>query len=164
MKYILDTNIISEIVKPRPDFNTISWIQDHTDDVAITSVSLEELYFGIFLMPDGKRKQSLKESIDAIVKDCTDRTLAFDAFCGYLCAEVHAAARKAGHAGTIEDFMIAAICLRHNATLVTRNVKDFDYVDGLDIIDPYTYESPVLAELKRREAERQQGRKRGKRA
>jgi predicted nucleic acid-binding protein len=86
VKYILDTNILSEIVKPRPDFNTISWIQDHTDEVAITSVSLEELYYGIFLMSDGKKKEALKSSIDAIVKDCTNRTLAFDAFCGYLCA------------------------------------------------------------------------------
>ncbi len=158
MKYILDTNILSEIVKPRPDFNTISWIQDHTDEVAITSVSLEELYYGIFLMSDGKKKEALKSSIDAIVKDCTNRTLAFDAFCGYLCAEVHANARKSGHTGTIEDFMIAAICKRNDAVLVTHNVKDFDYVDGLEIIDPFTYESPLLAELKRREAERDERR------
>ena len=49
--------------------------------------------------------------------------------------------------------MIASICLRHNATLVTRNVKDFDYIDELEIVDPFTYESPMLAELRRREAD-----------
>jgi hypothetical protein len=54
--------------------------------------------------------------------------------------------------------MIAAICKRNDAVLVTHNVKDFDYVDGLEIIDPFTYESPLLAELKRREAERDERR------
>ena len=152
MKYVLDTNIISEIAKPQPNDNTINWIQDHTDDVAITAVSLEELYYGISIMPEGKKKLKLKESIDSIVKDCTDRTLPFDAFCGYLCAKARADAQKAGRVGTIEDFMIAAICMRHNAALITRNVKDFDYIDGLEVIDPFTYESPVLARLKRREA------------
>lgn len=152
--YVLDTNIISEIVKPHPDFSAICWIQDHVDDVAISVVSLEELYYGVFLMPEGKRRQKLKEAIDSIVRDCADRTLPFDAFCGYLCAEVHAAARQCGRVGTLEDIMIAAICLRHNATLVTRNVNDFEYVDGLNVIDPFGYESPILAELKRREAER----------
>ena len=82
MKYVLDTNIISEIVKPQPNDNTINWIQDHTDDVAITAVSLEGLYYGISIMPEGKKKLKLKESIDSLVKDCTDRTLPFDAFCG----------------------------------------------------------------------------------
>ena len=154
MKYILDTNILSELAKPRPEFNVISWIQDHTEDVAITSVSLEEIYYGIFIMPDGKKKHRIKRTIDGIVQDCADRTLAFDALCGHLCADVRAQARRSGHVGTIEDFMIASICLRHNATLVTHNVKDFDYVEGLEIVDPFTYESPVLVRLKRQEAER----------
>ena len=60
MKYVLDTNIISEIAKPQPNDNTINWIQDHTDDVAITAVSLEELYYGISIMPEGKKKLKLK--------------------------------------------------------------------------------------------------------
>lgn len=153
MKYVIDTNIISELAKPQPDSNVISWIQDHTEDVMITSISLEEFYYGVLLMPDGKRKRGIKRTIDGIVQDCADRTLSFDSFCGYLCAKARSQARRAGHTGTIEDFMIASICLRHNATLVTRNVKDFDYIDELEIVDPFTYESPVLAELRRREAD-----------
>ena len=47
--------------------------------------------------------------------------------------------------------MIAAICKRHDATLVTHNVKDFDYIDDLSIVDPFEYESPALAELKRKQ-------------
>jgi predicted nucleic acid-binding protein len=150
VKYVLDTDIISELARQQPDFNVICWIQDHAEDVVLTAVSLEEIYYGILIMPDGKRKSRIKNAVDAIVQDCVDRILVFDAFCGYLCADVHAQAKRSGHTGTIEDFMIASICLRHNAKLVTRNVKDFDYINGLEAIDPFSYESPVLAELKRR--------------
>ena len=152
MEYVLDTNVISEIAKPQPDHNVLCWIQDHNESVYLNSVSLEELYYGIFIMPEGKKKEALRAVFDAIVHECNDRTFMFDAFCGYTCAEIRAQARKNGRTGTIEDFMIAAICLRNDATLVTRNVKDFDYIEGLKIVDPFTYEPPLLAELKRREA------------
>ena len=140
MEYVLDTNIVSEIAKPHPDPCVVAWIQDHENKVGITSVTLEELYSGIFRLPDGKRKAVLKETIDAVVKDCTDKTLSFDAFCGYICAQVRQRCREAGRVGTIEDYMIAAICLRNNMTLVTRNTKDFDYIDGLRILNPFDYE------------------------
>lgn len=153
MRYLLDTNVVSEIMRPQPDFAVICWVQDHSSDVVLSSIGLEEIYHGVFVMPEGKRKKALKAAIDAIVRDCTDRVLGFDAFCGYLCAEVRALAKRAGRTGTIEDFMIAAICLRNNVALVTRNVKDFDYVEGLEIVNPFAYESPVLAKLKRHEAQ-----------
>ena len=153
MKYVLDTNVISELAKQRPEHNVIAWIQDHNEDVVINSVSLEEVYYGILQMPDGKKKARIKGIIDGIARDCTDKILVFDAFCGYLCAEVRAQARRSGHPGTIEDFMIASICMRHNTTLVTRNVKDFDFIDGLSVVNPFEYEPPLLAELKRREQE-----------
>ena len=150
MKYVLDTNVISEITKPQPNQNALFWIQDHVDDVGITSISLEKLYYGILLLPDGKRKRKLKETIDAVVRDCSDRTLSFDAFCSFLCADIRSKARKAGRVGTIEDFMIAAICLRDDLALVTRNVKDFDFIDNLEIVNPFEYESPTYMAMTNR--------------
>lgn len=150
MRYVLDTNIISEFLKPDPNQNAIWWAQDYNADLLLNVVSIQELYFGIFTMPDGKRKARLKESIDAIVQECTDRILPFDAFAGYLCAEMHALANAAGRPGTIEDLMIAAICKRNEVVLATHNVKDFDYL-GIEIVDPFEYESDLMKELRRRE-------------
>ena len=151
MKYVMDTNIVSEFLKPHPNQNAIWWAQDHNPDLLLNAVSIQELYFGLFTMPDGKRKESLKESIDAIVEECTDRILPFDAFTGYLCAEMHAFAKASGRPGTVEDLMIAAICKRNNAVLATHNTKDFDYL-GIEVVDPFEYESETMKELRRREA------------
>ena len=151
MRYVLDTNILSEVTRKHPNFEVICWIQDHVEDVFTTSITIKELYYGLFLMPEGKRRRVLKETIDAIVKECSDRTFPYDAFCAYLCAELQASARSIGRSTALEDCMIAAICKRNNATLVTRNVKDFEYF-GIDVVNPFEYESPTLAELKRREA------------
>ena len=152
--YVLDTNIISEITKPKMNDNVLDWFHDHGDGLRITSVTIMELNYGIMRLPDGRRKDSLRTHVDSIVKDCADMILGFDGFSAYLCADLRCKAQAAGRTPEIADCMIAAICKRNNAVLVTHNVKDFDYVDGLEIIDPFTYESPLLAELKRREAER----------
>ena len=150
--YVLDTNVVSEITKPEMSWNVLTWFQDRDDELYLTSVTIMELNYGIMRLPDGKRKQSLKSRIDDIVKDCSDKVLDFDGFSAYLCAELRCKANAIGFTPEIADCIIAAICLRNDATLVTRNVKDFDYVDGLKIVDPFTYEPPLLAELKRREA------------
>ena len=147
MKYILDTNIISEMTRPQPDFNALCWVQDHCDDVYMTSVAVKELYYGILIMPEGRRKTVLRDRIDAIVRDCVDKTLPFDAFSGFLCAEMHAEMRRAGRGVTIEDCMIAAICKCHGCVLATHNMKDFEHF-GIEVIDPFEYESPTLKRLK----------------
>ena len=150
MRYVLDTNIVSEFLKPDPNQNVIWWAQDYNADLLLNVISIQELYFGIFTMPDGKKKTRLRESLDAIVRECTDRILPFDAFAGYLCAEMHASAKAAGHPRTIEDLMIAAICKRNDAVLTTRNIKDFDCL-GIELIDPFEYESDLMKELRCRE-------------
>lgn len=151
MKYVIDTNVISEITKTVSNDNVLSWFWDHGEDVFLPAIGIEELYYGVLIMPEGKRKALLKGSIGAIVKECADRTLAYDGFSAYLCAELRAKARAMGRSSSIEDFMIAAICKRNDAVLVTHNVKDFDYL-GIQVVDPFDYESPVLTRLKREEA------------
>ncbi|MBQ9042152.1 MAG: type II toxin-antitoxin system VapC family toxin [Eggerthellaceae bacterium] len=152
--YVLDTNVISEFVKPNVDSSVLSFMYDHEADVFTTSIAIQELYYGVLHMAEGRRQDKLHRSIDAIVRDCANRTLAFDAFSGFLCGELRVKAQQLGRGATIEDLMIAVICKRHDAVLVTRNVKDFDYL-GIDVMNPFEYESPTLAELKRREQERQ---------
>ena len=92
--------------------------------------------------------------MDVISKECADRIAVFDSFSAYLCARLHAKAKSEGRQGTIEDCMIAAICQRNNAILVTHNVKDFEHY-SIEVFDPFGYESDTLKELRRREAERE---------
>lgn len=132
--------------------NVLDWFHDHTD-LYLTTITIMELNYGIMRLPEGKRKRALREHVDALIRDCKDRILDFDSFSAFLCADLRCKAQVAGVTPEIADCMIASICLRHNATLVTHNVKDFDYIDDLLIIDPFTYESPVLKELKRRESQ-----------
>lgn len=136
MKYLADTNVVSELMKPAPADAVIDWFQDNEGQVCISAVTVEELYFGLFLLPDGKRKERLKAAITGIVMDCSDKTLAFDAFSAYLCAELQTKAKSMGHVATIEDLMIASISLRNDAVLATRNTKEFDYL-GIDCVNPF---------------------------
>lgn len=128
MRYVVDTNVVSELMRPDPAPAVIDWFQDHPGQVYLTSVTIKELYYGVLRLPEGRRRERLAESLAAIVMDCSDKTLPFDAFSGYLCADLHRLAEECGRPSTIEDLMIASIALRNDATLVTRNVKDFDFL------------------------------------
>lgn len=149
--YVLDTNIVSEPMKPKPNHEAICWLQDFADESYLTTVTLMELYYGVMRLPDGKRKRVLTEALQAIANDCKDRILEFDSFSAFLCAEMRSKAQSAGVTPQMSDCMIAAICKRHDAVLVTHNGKDFEFFD-IEVFDPFEYESEMLKELRRREA------------
>lgn len=134
--FVADTNVVSELMKKAPSEKVIDWFYDHEGDISLTAITVKELYFGMLELPDGKRKEALRQAIMGVTMDCADKTLPFDAFCGYLCAELHESALKQGRTPQIEDLMIAAICQRNGAVLATRNVKDFEYL-GVDCVNPF---------------------------
>ncbi|WP_080797262.1 type II toxin-antitoxin system VapC family toxin [Arabiibacter massiliensis] len=136
MKYVADTNVVSELMKRDPSPDVVDWFFDHEGEVLLTAITVKELYFGMLRLPDGRRKRALEEAITAIVMDCADMTLPFDAFSAYLCARMHEAAVASGRTPTIEDLMIAAICQRNDAVLATRNTKDFDFL-GIELVNSF---------------------------
>ena len=136
MKYVADTNVVSELMKKEPSVEVVDWFFDHEGDVYLTSVTIKELYFGMLRLPEGKRRRRLEETIGAIALDCSDKTFSCDAVSGYLCARLHELALASGRTPTIEDLMIAAICQRNSAVLATRNIKDFDYL-GIEAVNPF---------------------------
>lgn len=146
--YVVDTNVISELMKKAPSHEVISWFQDHENEVYLTAVTVKELYYGMLRLPNGKRKSHLREALTAIIMECADKTLPFDGYCGYLCAELHQRAVSQGRTPAIEDLMIAAICLRNDAVLATRNTRDFEDL-GLALVNPFEYESETLKHLKK---------------
>lgn len=138
MIYVVDTNIVSELMKECPNHDVVEWFWDHEGEIYLNAITIKELYFGAERLPEGKRKRTLKETIDGIAKDCAGKTYPFDSYCGYECARLQQKSIKAGFSIAIEDLMIAAIALRNDAILATRNTKDFRCLD-IELVNPYEY-------------------------
>ena len=136
--FILDANVISEILrKDHADRRVIDWfIHVPMNEVYTTSVTTAELLTGIALLPEGARKRRLGDSVQRFISLYLPRTLPFDAAAAPYYAAVHAQRRAAGRPVTTQDVMIAAIALACDATLVTRNVKDFEHT-GVKLFNPW---------------------------
>ena len=141
---VVDTNVIYELVKARPNEAVLDWLDDNESELYLTVITVEEMRFGALCLPEGKRKRALSESIDTLVSSYAHRLLTFDSNAAEQCAAYHHMAIEAGRSPSIEDLMIAAICTCNNATLATRNVRDFAYL-GIPIENPFAPdESPTF--------------------
>ncbi len=135
---VLDTNVISELVRHRPDPGVLAWVDARSvADLYVTSVTVAELLYGVERLPPGRRRAGLGAAVgDLITVDFAGRVLPFDAAAAVTYAQVVAERERAGHPIGMADAMIAAVALEVGAVLVTRNVKDFAGV-GLDLVDPW---------------------------
>lgn len=139
---ILDTNVISEIFRPRPEPRVVDWLASLEGDVAITAVTLAELLAGVRRLPDGRRRDELAQRIEEAVAPYrgSRSVLAFDDDAAERYAEVLASREASGAPISTADAQIAAICLRHGATCATRNVKDFQHT-GVELVDPWNVDA-----------------------
>lgn len=135
---VLDTNVISEIFRPRPEPRVIAWLESLTDGVAITTITLAELLAGVRRLPDGRRKSELQAAIEGAIQPYRDTRslLSFDEAAAAEYAEVLAVREDAGLPISMVDAQIAAICRVHRAACATRNTKDFAQA-GVEIVDPW---------------------------
>ena len=136
LAYIVDTNVVSELMTASPSQSVIDWFWDHEGEVYLNAITVKELYYGMERLPDGKRKETLRNAIDGVASDCAGKTFAFDSYCGFNCARLQQKSVKAGFNVSIEDLMIAAIALRNDAVLATRNTKDFAHLD-VRLVNPF---------------------------
>lgn len=136
-RFLIDTNVISEAIKPTPNASATEWLSHNAADSYLASITIEELRFGEFMMPEGKKRRTLKDWIDALLVDFAQSIISFDAAAATVCAHFHEMAISVGRTPTIEDLMVAAIAQAKNLTLVTRNVRDFDYLP-VDLLDPFS--------------------------
>lgn len=136
---VLDTNVVSEVLKPRPDASVVAWLESLTDDVAITAVTFAELLAGLRRLPEGKRKTDLTAQVEAAIRPYRDTgaIIAFDAVAAPRYADILAAREAAGLPIATGDAQIAAICRARDAVCATRNTKDFNGT-GVALIDPWT--------------------------
>lgn len=137
MKYLLDTCVLSELVKTRPEESVIGWLKEHRlDPTFISAITLGELQRGINRLPKSKRRSVLITWVKQIESDFKDRILAFDQLVAHTWAEMTAQSEARGKSMAAFDSMIAATAQAHSCNLVTRNVRDF-VNSGVEIINPW---------------------------
>ena len=136
---ILDTNVLSALMWPRPELRVIEWLdRQPATSVWITSITVLESRFGIQNLPAGKRRTELGDLFEQLVREKLDQRIAsFDAAAGREAADLMAARRKKGQMGDLRDTMIAGIALARHATLATRNTRHFADLN-VPVIDPWS--------------------------
>jgi predicted nucleic acid-binding protein len=136
---LLDTNILSELMRAAPEKGVEQWLADQPDaSVFISAITEAELRYGVALLPAGKRRSALATVIeDMLGEDFTSRILPFDSAAAVAFAEIAATRRQAGRPIAQADAQIAAIARSRGAALATRNVPDFEGC-GIDVVNPWT--------------------------
>lgn len=134
---ILDTNVVSELMRARPDEHVKEWVRRVPPAVVYTtSVTVAEVRFDIARLPAGRRKAVLGEAAEDVFGAFAHRVLSFDAAAASQYALIVVEREQAGAPIAGFDAQIAAICRSYDAALVTRNTDDFSRI-GLTLIDPW---------------------------
>jgi len=136
---ILDTNLLSELMRSQPAPLVLEWFARQTAATFyITAITQSEILLGIDLLPAGKRRDALAAAAEKMFReDFPSNCLPFDESCTGLYASIVANRRRAGFSITTEDAQIAAIALNHKLPLATRNTKDFLHIEGLTLYNPW---------------------------
>ncbi len=138
MAVLLDTNVVSELMRKAPASAVPAWADEHAlEDLFFSAVGEAELRYGAAILPVGRRRASLVSDIEAMLRDAfEDRVLPFDSDAARAYAEVAAIRRSAGRPILPADCQIAAIARSRDMALATRNIRDFEGID-VEVIDPW---------------------------
>ena len=136
---LLDTNVLSELMRSQPDKSVMDWFEGRAGDVFyISAITQAEIMLGVSLLPVGKRRDTLVAAADGMFsQDFAGRCLPFDASGAACYAAIVSGRRSAGLTTSTEDALIAAIALAHGYPLATRTTKDFLHIDGLTLYNPW---------------------------
>ncbi|MBJ6798984.1 type II toxin-antitoxin system VapC family toxin [Geomonas propionica] len=136
---VLDTNVLSELMRPQPNQCVMEWFAKKVGAVFyISAVTRAEILLGIALLPAGKKRDALAAAAaEMFNNEFAGRCLSFDETGAERYAQVVGGRRSAGLATSTEDALIAATALGHSCSLATRNIKDFQHIEGLILHDPW---------------------------
>lgn len=137
MRYLLDTCVLSELVKSTPDAHVIRWFEARkAHELCISAMTWGELQRGVTKLPESKRRSELTLWLQQLETGFEDRILAFDKIVSRVWVHMTAQAETQGKSMAAFDVIIAATARAHDCKLVSRNVRDF-VNDGIDVINPW---------------------------
>jgi toxin FitB len=136
---ILDTNVLSALMRAQPDQTVMKWLDRQPDSsVWTTSITVMELRYGLQIMPAGRRRERMIEELAAVLREeIEERYAAFDIAAAQHAADLMAARRTRGRPVDFRDTMIAGIALSNRATLATRNAAHFADL-SVPVVNPWT--------------------------
>jgi predicted nucleic acid-binding protein len=132
----LDTNVVSEIMRPEPHATVVAWLENHESDLALSTVVIAEISSGIERIRLAERAPRLAGAFASARRRFAMRIHAFDEESALIYGSLIGEAARKGHPAAVTDGMIAAIALRHRATLATRNTADFGFF-SLQVVNPW---------------------------
>ena len=138
---VLDTNVVSEMMKPSPKRSVIDWLnRQETTTLYLSAITLAEIGYGLYAMPDGKRRRLLEDRFEEFIADGFDqRILGFDLKAARAYREVMGRRKTLGRPMSILDGQIASIARANRFAVATRNVDDFEEC-GVSLINPFEEE------------------------
>jgi toxin FitB len=138
--FVPDTNILPAMMSAKPVREVAAWVSGQPAETLFTAaVCQAEILAGLAIMPEGRRRLDLEAAARAMFdEDFAGRVLPFDTGAAVACADIFAARRRAGRPTATVDLMIASIALSQGASVVTRNVVDFEEC-GAAIVNPWAY-------------------------
>jgi toxin FitB len=136
---VLDTNVLSELLRPVPDARVTAWLANQPSaSVFTTAVTQGEILYGIRLLPEGQRRRKLwAAAVEIFGEDFAGRVLNYDGDAAEAFADISASRRAAGRPISQFDAVIAAVSRSYGANLATRNAKDFEGC-GIEVVNPWT--------------------------
>jgi toxin FitB len=135
---ILDSNVVSELMRPRPEERVIAWLDRQAgSSIWTTSVSVLEIRFGLEIMPAGKRRDVYARGFEGLLEEIDHRIAPFDIESAENASTLMASRKMQGRPREDRDTMIAGIVLARHATLATRNVAHFDDLSA-PVVNPWT--------------------------
>lgn len=135
---ILDTNVLSELMRPKPSPKVVAWVAKQPGtELFTTAITEAEIFYGIELLSKGKRRDELLEAADAMfAEDLAGRIFSFESDSARVFSRIATERRALGRPISHVDAQIAAIAQVRRAKLATRNVTDFRDC-GIDVVDPW---------------------------
>ena len=136
---LLDTNVLSELMRPAPDPRVLAWMDaQRADELWISAITVGEIRLGLALLTAGRRKTLLTGIADTMFReDFDDSCLPYDAAAAEEYAAIVSNRTRAGRPISVEDAQVAAIARSAGLALATRNTKDFSGIDGLELVNPW---------------------------
>ncbi len=133
--YLLDTNVISEVIRSTPHARVVTFLTQH-NDLWLSSIVIHELEYGLQRLAQGQRRSSLQDSLREIVAEYEDRILPVERVGAEWAARFRAQAHRFGRTLDLGDALIAGTAKTHDFAIATRNVRDFEGLD-VEAINPW---------------------------